>query len=92
MYVIVQHDVKNPAQFWPKAQQGIPALPSHLKLHHCFPTGDGSRAVCLWEADSVGTVEQFFQENGLNESSRNTLFGVENKEGVVLPSSLQRVE
>ena len=90
MYVIVQHEVKDPAKFWGKAEQTTVVLPSHLKLHHCFPTADGTRAVCVWEADSQRSVEQFFAENDLNEISTNTFFSVENKEGVALPSSRQR--
>jgi hypothetical protein len=91
MYVIVQHEVKDPAKFRGKAEEGSLALPPHLKLHHCFPTADGSRAVCVWEADSVRSVEQFFADNELNQMSSNTFFSVENKEGVALPSSMQRV-
>jgi hypothetical protein len=91
MYVIVQHLVSNPAKFWNRAEQETLVLPSHLKLHHCFPSDDGTRAVCLWEADSVGSVEQFFVNNGLDQSSSNTFFGVENKEGIALPSLMQRV-
>jgi hypothetical protein len=91
MYVIVEHEVNDPARFWKQAEQGVNALPSDLKLHHCFPTADGRRAVCLWEADSVRAVEEYFDESGLNQVSDNRFFGVENKEGVALPSSMQHV-
>jgi hypothetical protein len=90
MYVIAQHEVKDPQNFWDRAGKEAIALPSHLKLRHCFPTTDGSRAVCLWEADSVRSIEEFFADNGLNENSSNTFFAVENKEGIALPSSIHK--
>ena len=87
MFVVVQHTVKDPASFWGLAQQGVPNLPPHLKLHHCFPASDGTRAVCVWEADSVQAVKEFFRGE-LDRASSNEFYPVENKEGVALPSAV----
>jgi len=35
-----------------RERTGHPSLPAHLKLHHSFPTPDGSAAICVWEAES----------------------------------------
>ena len=91
MYIVAQHVVSNPVKFWDRADRDTIALPSHLKLHHCFPNADGTRAVCVWEAESVESLERFFANTGLNESSTNTFFPVENKDGIALPASLLRV-
>jgi hypothetical protein len=68
---LVQHQVTNPSAFWSDAQQEMANIPSHLKLHHTFPTPDGSRAVCVWEAASVEAIRSFLKPavggNGRNE-------------------------
>ncbi len=86
MYIVVEHTITDPATFWATAEQGLGALPAHLKLHQCFPAPDGNRAVCVWEANSVGDVETYFDASGLGKVSRNQFYGVENKEGIALPS------
>jgi hypothetical protein len=45
----------------------------------------------VWEANSISDVEKYFDENGLDKLSRNEFYGVENKEGVALPSAVQAV-
>ena len=34
MFIVAQHEVTDRSAFWAGAQQGMGALPSHLKLHH----------------------------------------------------------
>jgi hypothetical protein len=82
MYVLVQHDISRPADFWGPAD-GM-QLPPGLQLHHTFSNKDGSRAVCLWEGDSIETVRSFI-ENAVGRVSRNEYFQVPNREGVVNP-------
>jgi hypothetical protein len=89
MYVLVQHNISDPDSFWNAVDPA--ALPSALKLHHTFPTRDGSHAVCLWEADSASAVQDFLETN-LGRYSRNEYFAVENREGVALPSGVERAE
>ena len=91
MYIVVEHTITNSAKFWSVAEEGMPSMPASLKLHHCFPAPDGNRAVCVWEANSISDVEKYFDENGLDKLSRNEFYGVENKEGVALPSAVQAV-
>jgi hypothetical protein len=83
MYVVVQHTIAEPAVFWNTADPNT--LPPELKLHHTFPTADGTRAVCIWEAKSVDAVREFL-EPLLGRVSRNEYFAVENREGVIRPS------
>ena len=54
MYVVVQHTISEPAVFWNAADPNT--LSPAIKLHHTFPTPDGTRAVCIWEAESVDAV------------------------------------
>jgi hypothetical protein len=85
MYVVVQHTISEPAVFWNSADPN--ALPPELKLHHTFPTADGTRAVCIWEAKSVDAVREFL-EPLLGRASRNEYFAVENRDGVARPSQV----
>ena len=85
MYVIVQHTITDPATFWNTADPT--ALPSRVRLHHTFPTPDGTRAVCLWEAESVDAVRKVL-EPLVGAVSRNDYFAVENREGLARPSGV----
>jgi hypothetical protein len=87
MFVLVQHYISDPRTFWSDVRHALPALPDSLVLHHCFPTPDGSHAVCVWEAESARDVRAFI-EAYVGHVSRNLYFEVENREAVGLPSQL----
>jgi hypothetical protein len=86
MFVLVQHTISEPAAFW-NAADPRNNLPPKVKLHHTFPTPDGTRAVCIWEADSVKAVRDYL-EPLVSKVSRNEYFTVENKEGFARPSKV----
>jgi hypothetical protein len=88
MYVLVQHYVSDPATFWSDVRYALAALPAHLTLHQCFPTPDGTHAVCVWEAGSLRDVKAFI-ETYVGHVSRNLYFQVDNQEGVSTPSELE---
>lgn len=83
MYVLVQHDISEPAGFWGKADSMQP--PAGTTLHHTFAAADGSRAVCVWESDSVDSVRDYL-DGAVGRMARNEYFQVPNREGVVFPS------
>ena len=88
MYVLVQHYISDPARFWLDVRYALPNLPPYLILHHCFPTPDGTHAVCVWEGESVRDVKAFI-ESYVGHVSRNLYFQVENRDGVAVPASLE---
>ena len=88
MYILVQHTISDPTTAWSRAQAALPSLPTHLKLHHSIPTPDGSTAICVWEADSITTLQTYLDPM-LGPAAANTYFEVVNKEGVALPTTLQ---
>jgi hypothetical protein len=88
MYVVVEHNISDPAAFWSGAQQVIPNLPPALTLHHTFPSPDGAKAICVWEAASVEAVRTFL-EPAVGAMSRNIYYQVPNREGVALPAAFQ---
>ncbi len=87
MYVLVHHTVHDPAQFWSTAQTAIPNIPPTMKLHHTLSARDGTRASCLWEADSIDAVRDFL-EPALGAVSTNEYREAENREGIALPTQL----
>ena len=88
MYVMVQHTISDPATFWNSADP-TSDLPPNLKLHPTFPPADGTRAVCIWEADSVEAVRNFL-EPLFGKASWNDYYTVENKEGFARPSRVRQ--
>jgi hypothetical protein len=87
MYVLVQHTVTDPGAFWNDADPRT--LEPKVKLHHTFPTPDGTRAVCIWEAESVDALRSLL-EPIVGKNSRNEYFAVENREGFAFPSRVPR--
>ncbi len=87
MYVLVQHTVTDPGAFGNDADPRT--LEPKVKLHHTFPTPDGTQAVCIWEADSVEALRNLL-EPMVGKVSRNEYFAVENREGFAVPSGVPR--
>jgi hypothetical protein len=75
-YIVAIHDISDPDRFWSAADPE--ALPAGITLHATYPRGDGSRAVCLWEADSVDTVRDLV-ESVTGDASRNEFFEADPK-------------
>jgi hypothetical protein len=70
-YVVAIHEISDPDRFWGAADPS--AIPEGVTLHATYPRGDGARAVCLWEADSVDTVRDLV--DGLaGDAARNEFF------------------
>ena len=85
-FIVAIHDISDPERFWSAAEPSI--IPSGVTLHGTYPTGDGKRAVCLWEAESEGDVRDVV-EGALGEYSRNEYFTVDpqHQGAVGLPAS-----
>jgi hypothetical protein len=83
MYIVVQHTITEPAAFWNAADPNT--ISPDIKLHHTFPTPDGTHAVCIWEAASVDALRNLL-EPLIGRVSRNEYFAVENREGFARPS------
>jgi hypothetical protein len=87
MFIVVQHSISDPSVFWNSADPN--SLPQDVKLHHTFPTADGTRAVCLWEADSIEAVRNVLEPMSQGVS-RNEYYQVENREGLARPSQISQ--
>jgi hypothetical protein len=86
MYVVVQHRISDPEQFFGRTQEVIDNAPSGVQPRQAFPNQDGSRAVCLWEADSVDSVRDYV--DGVSEGiAENDYFEVNSEQAIGLPQT-----
>ena len=83
MHVVAIHSISDPEKFWGTA--GSAELPDAVKLHSALPNDDGSRAVCLWEADSVDAVRRVV-EDSVGDVSENEFFEVNPQNAQGLPA------
>jgi hypothetical protein len=61
----------------------IEKIPASMTLHRMFPSEDGSQAVCVWEAGSVGDVRSFV--GSVTGLSRDEYFPVADAQAIGLP-------
>ena len=77
-YVVAIQDVSDPERFWSGAKEAVGRLPQGITLHATYPQQDGSKAVCLWEAESVDAVRRAVEE-AVGGTSRNQFFEVDSQ-------------
>ena len=77
-YVVAIHTISDPERFWGGAVEALAQLPPGVVLHASYPTQAGTKAVCLWEADSVDVVRKIVDDGG-GDSSSNEFFEVDTK-------------
>jgi hypothetical protein len=59
MYIVAIHTISNPEKFWTAAK--TLSVPAHIKLHTVFPSTDGAKGICLWQAESLAVMKQFLE-------------------------------
>ena len=85
MFVVAQHGISDPAIFWRRQLMAMPSMPRSLRLHFALPNPDGSRAVCIWEGESVEAVSTYV-EDLVGPVSSNEYFELEGQFPIPLPS------
>lgn len=78
MYVVVQHQIKDPQTAFPRGEkllngEGAPAGARALQF---YPSRDGTAVSCLWEADSAEAI-QAYVDSTLGDSSENTCYEID---------------
>jgi hypothetical protein len=71
MVIIVKHSIANPKDFWESAQKSLPNLPEAgvTRVIQVMPNADMSEAVCVWEAESIESLDQYLRGKVLDWSS-----------------------
>ena len=88
MYVVVNHAINDASKFWALASRRsayTAGLPAGLNVIHTFPSPNGRKAVCVWEAPSVEAVRGFL-DPATAGMARNDYFEAPNKEGMAMPT------
>lgn len=64
MIIVVNHKINNPADFWASAQAAIPELPVNgvKRIIQVLPNHDNTECTCLWEADSIESLNSYLRE------------------------------
>jgi hypothetical protein len=73
-YIVAIHEISDPERFWGAADPS--RVPPGIALHQSYPREGGTRAVCLWEADSVAVVRDLI-EDVVGDASNNEFFEVD---------------
>lgn len=78
MYVVVQHRIKDSQSAFARGEKLIKneGAPEGVRGLQFYPSRDGSRITCLWEAPSVEAV-QAYVDSTLGSSSENTCYEVD---------------
>jgi hypothetical protein len=85
MYIVVNHTINDAPRFWATAQSATSNLPAGFAVIHTFPSSDGRKAVCVWEAPSVEAVRGLL-DPATAGVARNDYFEAPNKEGMAMPT------
>lgn len=77
MYIVVNHNIINPEDFWASAQKNLPNLPEGgvRRVLNIFPNKSLDKATCIWEADSIEALENYLKEK-LGSSKSETCFQI----------------
>lgn len=84
MFVVVQHRIKDAEEMFARGESIPEKAPAGLTPLQFFPSADLTAATCLWEADSVQSVQQY-TDSMLGDSSENSYFEVSSEHAIGLP-------
>jgi hypothetical protein len=78
MYVVVQHQIKDPQTAFSRGEKLIKneGAPEGARGLQFYPSTDRSAVTCLWEADSVASIQEYV-DSTLGDSSLNTCYEVD---------------
>jgi hypothetical protein len=77
MYVVVHHHIKNPETAFTRGQRLIAGdgAPETVKVLQFYPSQDLTEVTCLWESDTVESV-QAWVDSTLGDASSNFCYPV----------------
>ena len=70
MYILVNHAISMPAEFWGSAQLHLPNLPEGgvKRVVTVFPNENMDQCTCVWEADSIEMLDSYLRDKMGNAS------------------------
>lgn len=91
MYVLVFHRIAEPRAFWRIRERPDPTRPVHLRLVHALPSRDHKVLACLWESDSIETV-QSYADRTYGSSGQNECYTIDEDEALGLHAAWHIVQ
>lgn len=87
MFISVHHQINNPTEFWAAAQKSLPELPQPgvKRICNVYPATNGSEATCIWEADSIETLDKYLRSK-VKDWSKETYFEINATQAMGLPA------
>lgn len=63
MYILVNHEIKMPAEFWGSAQKYLTTLPEDgvKRIVSIFPSDNMDQCTTIWEADSTESLDRYLK-------------------------------
>jgi hypothetical protein len=77
MFIVVNHTISNTENFWQSAQRNLPNLPEAgvQRVLNVFPNETMDQCTCVWEADSIETLDGYLRAK-IGEASTETYYQV----------------
>jgi hypothetical protein len=94
MHVVIHHQISDPMK-WERSEKNIMAmieqhrLPAGLKPLEYLPGVDGRKADCVWETESLGTLQKFTERE--TNGARSEYFEVKEESAIGLPKAEELV-
>lgn len=87
MFVLIHHEVRDPATFWNIVTEEIEKLPEGIVLLQSLPSRFGTAEFSLWQTDRVEALQQFV-DSKLNLVCHSTFIPIDagNAFGLPLPA------
>lgn len=91
MYITAIHQITDPEKFRQAVRVATPPVsefPTGIVLHSTFANVNDTKAVCLWQADTVEEVRDLV-DSAVGQFSRNEYFEVSKETALGLPTDRQ---
>ena len=87
MIILVNHKINNPGAFWTSAQENLPNLPEAnvKRVIQSLPNADMTEATCLWEADSIESLNSYLRSK-VGNTSTEIFYEVNTANAIGLPA------
>lgn len=78
MHVVVHHQIRDRETAFARGEKLMKSegAPPDVRVLQFYPSRDGSAVTCLWQADSVRSVQEYV-DSTLGEASENTCYEVD---------------
>jgi hypothetical protein len=87
MFIIADHFIKDADAFWSTVKAKMNEMPKELHLHAVYPSADMMRAVCVWDAENVETIDNFLTQTFGADTVRNECYKVNTEVAIGLPKA-----